>query len=109
MDADFPYSDAHFELNNDELEIKLPKDLVCSSKNKIANMCVKPSCTKCSLHCNQDGCKSCSIEEHRKCVKIDMNGVTSLLNQHKKVKCDIMKRIGEMENNFFKALNRTNG
>ena len=52
MEADFPYNDADFELNNDELEIKLPKGLVCHSKNKIVNMCVKPSCTRCSLHCN---------------------------------------------------------
>lgn len=108
MEADFPCNDADFEASKGEIEIKLPKDLVCKSRNRIVKMCVKPSCTRCSLHCDRDDCASCNIKEHKKCIKIDMDGATSLLNQHNQTKFDIMEKIGEMENSFFNSLYQTN-
>ena len=108
MEPDFPCNDEYFEASKDKIEIKIPKDLVCKSRNRIVKMCVKPSCTRCSLHCEKDDCPSCNTKEHKKCIKIEMDGVTSLLNQHNQTKCDIMEKVGEMENSFFNSLLQTN-
>ena len=108
MEADLPYNDEYFEASKEEIEIQIPKDLVCKSRNRIVKLCVKPSCTRCSLHCDKEDCASCNIKEHNKCIQINMDGVTSLLNQHNQTKYDIIEKIGEMENSFFNSLHQTN-
>ena len=103
MEEGFPYDDAHFEARRGRLQLEEPRDLVCQSGNKVARMCIKPSCTSASLICDRKECPSCR-EEHRKCPVIGLEGVTEGINKHYPTKRYIAEQVGALEDKFLVSL-----
>ena len=103
MEEGFPYDDAHFEARRGRLQLGEPRDLVCRSRNKVARMCIKSSCTSASLICDRKECPSCR-EEHRKCPVIGLEGVTEGINKHYHTKKYIIEQVGIIEGKFFNSL-----
>ena len=87
----FPFDDAHFEARRGRLEVKEPNDLVCKGNHQILKMCIKQTCTARSLFCDQKGCPFCPNDEHKKCLKIDLEGITENINHHLPIKNYILE------------------
>ena len=81
-----------------------PKDLVCKGNHQILKMCIKPTCTALSLFCDKASCPYCPREEHKKCLKVDLEGVTESINHHLPTKKYILEQMGGIEGRFFQSL-----
>ena len=78
--------------------MKEPLDLVCESNNQITRMCTRSTCKEMSLICDQKDCLTCPKNEHKKCLKIDLDGVAQTINTHLPQKLEVIEI---MDNLYF--------
>ena len=86
MEEVVSYDDVRFQAMKAKLLIRQPKELVCAYENPISKMCIEPTCFQNSLHCDREGCQACEKKVHNKCQKMEMEGITELLNTHASAK-----------------------
>jgi hypothetical protein len=75
----------------------------CEGGNRVARLCTDPDCKKQALMCAETKCEKCS-KAHLYCYKVDLEGVTNILNERVNMFHDFAAQMMHIENALIAAI-----